>query len=104
MLSRKQKAAAEAAKAIDQLGDVIERKREAAFATHARIRVALLSDDDHTNPRLLFQQTDQILLLAIAEGMIDPVRMAQWELASRGLDANGKWVGFAEAQRIHGAK
>lgn len=56
---------------------------------------------DATNSQFLFQQTDPILLLAIAEGIINPVHLAKWELASRGLDANGKWVGFSEAQRIH---
>lgn len=57
---------------------------------------------DGTNPQFLFQQTNTALVLALAAGLIDPVLLARRELASRGLDADGEWVGFDRAARIHG--
>ena len=41
------------------------------------------------------------VLAAVARGDIDLNRIAKEELASRGLDVNGAWVGFAKAQELH---
>jgi hypothetical protein len=41
------------------------------------------------------------VLAAIARGEIDLNRIAREELASRGLDQNGKWVGFDKARELH---
>ena len=41
------------------------------------------------------------VLAAVARGEIDLNRIAREELASRGLDANGTWVGFDRAREIH---
>jgi hypothetical protein len=43
------------------------------------------------------QAFDTRLLVAIHHGEIDIVKLAREELVSRGLDGNGRWVGFAEA-------
>jgi len=59
------------------------------------------SGRDATNPEFLFSMTTTALLLAIADGLIDPVALARLQLASRGLDCDGTWVGFAQARRIH---
>jgi len=56
---------------------------------------------DETNPAFLFQSTDTSLLTSIVQGDIDPVRRAAGELASRGLDHKGDWVGFAKAENIY---
>jgi hypothetical protein len=49
-----------------------------------------------------FMQTALIkTLTAAARGEIDLNRLAREELVSRGLDANGQWVGFAKAKEIH---
>lgn len=37
------------------------------------------------------------ILAAVARGEIDLNQLAQLELASRGQDINGKWVGFERA-------
>ncbi len=68
------------------------------------IQRELASGRDETNPEFLFQCTRVELVLAIADGLIDPVALARRELASRGLDQNGVWVGFEEAARVHGVK
>ncbi len=56
---------------------------------------------DSENPDFLFSITSTALLLAIESGAIDPVALARRELASRGLDRSGAWVGFPAATRIH---
>ena len=55
---------------------------------------------DELNPTFVFQMTATDILLAIAGGLLDPVELAKKELASRGLDANGKWAGFDRAREI----
>jgi hypothetical protein len=42
------------------------------------------------------------LLAAAAQGRLDLNHLARVELASRGLDRDGVWVGFARAREIHG--
>ena len=41
------------------------------------------------------------VLAAAARGDIDLNRLAREELASRGLDKDGQWVGFDRAAKIH---
>lgn len=41
------------------------------------------------------------VLAAAARGELDLNRLAREELASRGLDQNGAWVGFDRAREIH---
>jgi len=58
-----------------------------------------LSDEE--NPNYMFSLTATSILTDIANGHIDPVRFAKQELANRGLDENGEWVGFEKAKKIH---
>ena len=48
------------------------------------------------------QVFDTRFLLAIHHGDVDLVHLARRELASRGMDGNGRWVGFAEAGQALG--
>jgi hypothetical protein len=41
------------------------------------------------------------VLAAVARGELDLNRLAREELAARGLDVNGTWVGFDRAKQIH---
>jgi len=41
------------------------------------------------------------VLAAVARGELDLNRLAHEELAARGLDVNGTWVGFDRAKQIH---
>ena len=41
------------------------------------------------------------VLAAAARGELDLNRLAREELASRGLDDKGDWVGFERAKQIH---
>jgi hypothetical protein len=52
---------------------------------------------------LAFIQTaPTALLAAAARGEVDLNHLARVELASRGLDRDGAWVGFQRAREIHG--
>lgn len=51
----------------------------------------------------VLQTSSTKLLLMAARGEIDLNLLARLELANRGLDADGKWVGFDKAAAIHGA-
>lgn len=42
------------------------------------------------------------LLIALAKGELDVQAIAARELAGRGLDKDGRWVGFAKAAEVWG--
>ncbi len=56
---------------------------------------------DDENPAFMFQGVWTSLLVQIGKGEISAQFLAAQELANRGLDKDGKWVGFAEAEKIH---
>ncbi len=56
-------------------------------------------DDD--NPSYIFSLTSNRLLSEAIKGDFDLIYLVRRELANRGLDSNGKWVGFDEAKKIH---
>lgn len=49
---------------------------------------------DNLNPNFLFSTTFTDLLIQIANGSINAKELANQELANRGLDQNGLWIGF----------
>lgn len=49
---------------------------------------------DEKNPVFILQQIDSSLVRMIAKGELDMVDLAKRELANRGIDVNGKWIGF----------
>jgi len=57
---------------------------------------------DDKNPFYLFQGTNTELLSRIVKGTLSATYLAKHELANRGFDADGKWVGFEQAAKIHG--
>jgi len=60
------------------------------------------SDSTFTTDQLGFIQTAlTAVLAAAARGEIDLNRLAREELANRGLDTHGEWVGFDTARKIH---
>lgn len=44
------------------------------------------------------------VLAAVINGEIDLNEVARLEMASRGLDKKGAWVGFRKAAEIHGVR
>jgi len=70
-------------------------------AARRRVQAELADGRDEVNPAYLFSTTATSLLLAIVDGLIDPVRLAHETLANRGLGENGQWVGFEAAKQIH---
>lgn len=61
---------------------------------------ANVSDSSH--PRYILSQIDTELLAAAARGEFDLNELARIELASRGMDSDCVWRGFAKAREIHG--
>lgn len=55
---------------------------------------------DDLNPEYVFSTTATQLLCRAARGEIDLEQIARDTLAHRGLDHEGKWVGFEAAERI----
>lgn len=53
---------------------------------------------DELNPVYLFQLTHTGLLVRCAGGDFDLQQMAEDELARRGLNLNGEWVGFKKGE------
>jgi hypothetical protein len=49
---------------------------------------------------LFLQTAKTTLLLHMATGQVDATQMARHELAQRGLDENGAWIGFAAAAKL----
>jgi len=52
------------------------------------------NDSDELNPRYMYQGVATNLLVAIVNGVIDSVELANKELENRGLNQKGEWVGF----------
>ena len=49
-----------------------------------------------------FQILDTPFLVAIHHGDVDLVKLARQELMNRGLNGEGRWVGFAKAGELLG--
>ncbi len=59
---------------------------------------------DDLNPKYLFQSIHTDLIVQAVNNQIDLLQLAKKELANRGLDNNGLWIGFNKAKEIHGVK
>ena len=59
---------------------------------------------DDINPRFIFSLTSTALLVEALRGDFDLKQLVRRELANRGLNAEGNWVGFDQAAKIHKIK
>lgn len=57
--------------------------------------------NDDENPAFIFSLTSTKLLSEALQGDFDLVYLVRKELANRGQDSKGKWVGFDEAKKLH---
>ena len=55
---------------------------------------------DELNPKYIFALTDTSLLTDAINGKIDLQVLAIRELASRGLNNKGAWIGFEAANKL----
>lgn len=58
---------------------------------------------DDLNPEFVFSQVPTMLLEALNDGF-DLKELIRRELANRGQNMEGNWVGFEEAAKIHQIK
>ncbi len=56
---------------------------------------------DEENPAFIFSMTSNKVLSDAIKGEFDLVYMVRRELANRGMDSDGKWVGFEKAKEVH---
>ncbi len=57
---------------------------------------------DELDPRYIFNLTFTQLLVEALSGEFDLKYLASRQLANRGLDKEGKWIGFDRAKEVHG--
>lgn len=57
--------------------------------------------NDDLNPQYMFSTTASQLLSEALKGEFDINYLIRKELANRGQDKNGKWIGFGKAKEIH---
>jgi hypothetical protein len=56
---------------------------------------------DELNPKFIFSLTATQLLTEALKGEFDINYMVRRELANRGFDRDGKWIGFDKAKKLH---
>jgi hypothetical protein len=59
---------------------------------------------DDINPRFIFSLTATVILAEALRGDFDLKQLIRRELANRGLNAEGNWVGFDKAAQVHKIK
>lgn len=69
-----------------------------------RLSSNFASRPDDVNPKYLFTQTATALLVEALRGDFDLKALISAELANRGQDDKGNWVGFEQAAKIHKIK
>jgi hypothetical protein len=67
-------------------------------------RQGLAGRSDSLNPEFIFNMTETQLLVEALRGDFDITHSLKKELAKRGVDKNGLWVGFKQAAKTHGVK
>jgi hypothetical protein len=56
---------------------------------------------DDLNPQFIFSLTSTQVLCEVLTGEFDLDYCARRELANRGVDGNGQWIGFEQAKKLH---
>jgi len=56
---------------------------------------------DELHPKFIFSLTATQLLTEALKGEFDLLCLVRIELANRGFDRDGKWIGFDKAKKIH---
>lgn len=87
---------------LTQMGEALKVWDKKEGKTKEKFDPRFYSDrNDDNNPSFIFSLTSNQLLSEAIKGDFDLVYLVRRELANRGLDSNGRWVGFNEAKRIH---
>lgn len=80
---------------------------EAAFLagqqSSSTARDATMAFSRHNSDENVLQGAATSMLLRAAHGELDLNLLARLELANRGMDLAGKWIGFPAAAKLHGA-
>lgn len=57
---------------------------------------------DELDPRYIFSNTNTALLTEALKGEFDLEYLVKRELANRGFDSKGRWIGFIQARELFG--
>ena len=60
--------------------------------------------EDELDPRYIFNMTATQLLTEALKGEFDITYLIKRQLANRGLDREGIWIGFDKAKKLHQIK
>ena len=108
ILAASKKYQGEDKQALEHIAYLVKMNKLTAAENHANQLDTLLREEcfvpttpDEENPSYLFSCTNTILLTGIVNGHINPREIAWLELRNRGLDSNGKWVGFGVGKCEH---
>lgn len=88
-----------AARGVDEHGEWLGHENA---EKHHGVKVKWRGESDEISGH--FQTLHHKVLGAIASGHTDPKRLASEELANRGHDHKGNWIGFDKASKLHGTK
>jgi hypothetical protein len=72
-------------------------QQSAAAAREATLEFARAQVDEN-----VLQTASTAMLSRAAAGQLDLNLLARFELANRGMDVAGKWIGFQAAAKLHG--
>jgi len=80
----------------------MSQKTKIDFQNLANMKSSLVEEivGDDLNPHFMFSDIRSELLLAIEAGELDVLDLVRDQLASRGFDRAGKWVGFDRSAEI----
>ena len=105
ILAASKKYEGEDKKALENIAYLVRMKRPISAGIQASRLDTILREEcykpstpDNENPKYLYSCVEAVLLSKIVKGEIDPRELAWTELRNRGLDANGKWVGFGDGK------
>lgn len=108
ILAASKKYQGEDKQALEHIAYLVRMNKLAAAEMQANQLDTLLREEcfkpstpDEENPDLLFSGINTTLISMIVKGEINPMEIAWNELRNRGLDLNGKWVGFGEGKCEH---
>lgn len=76
-------------------------KKQPKAADQEKALKNLADRGDDLNPAFIFSTTASQLLSEALQGKFDLDYLVRRELANRGQDENGEWVGFDKAQKLH---
>lgn len=88
-------------KSSDREAAKVNKRQKGISKAVDKLTEARDGNEEDRDPEYVFRTTHNVVLSSIVKGKADPVHLAKKELAARGLDSDGKWIGFKSAKKHH---